>query len=59
MVPASPAPAQVSAPPPVSTPLNTQKEGAVKVINADKDVSQDVIDRAIAHIVTGGYSGSD
>lgn len=59
VVPASPAPAQVSAPPPVSTPLNTQKEGAVKVINADKDVSQDVIDRAIAHIVTGGYSGSD
>ena len=58
----TPAPAPVSAPTPVEpvkTPMATNDKPSTPVVKVEKEAGQDVRDRSIAHIATGGFSGGD
>lgn len=58
----TPAPAPVSAPTPVDpvkTPMATNDKPSTPVVKVEKEAGQDVRDRSIAHIATGGFSGGD
>ena len=58
----SPAPSPVPEPAPsegVQTPMATNDKPSTPVVKVEKEAGQDVRDRSIAHIATGGYSGGD
>ena len=58
----SPAPSPVPEPAPsegVQTPMATNDKLSTPVVKVEKEAGQDVRDRTIAHIATGGYSGGD
>ena len=58
----SPAPSPVPEPAPsegVQTPMATNDKPSTPVVKVEKEAGQDVRDRTIAHIATGGYSGGD
>lgn len=53
-----PVPAPVSAAP-IQTPMASNDKQKAPVVKIETEATQDVRDRAIAHIVTGGLSGAD
>lgn len=58
----SPAPSPVPEPQPsegVQTPMATNDKPSTPVVKVEKEAGQDVRDRSIAHIATGGFSGGD
>lgn len=57
-----PAPSPVPEPAPsegVQTPMASNDKQSAPVVKVDKEAGQDVRDRSIAHIATGGFSGGD